>query len=147
MLRGGQNECIAGDPVFLPRISHILDQMYSGGHSAVVDASKYFYQFPTHPDDRPFLGLRHPITQVLLEYAGLPMGGANSPAIACRYGLSFIRMLKERFDTFQGDPKVNCWWTGFSEEGYDPDLGYGFNLIGKDGGAVKVWAFDSWMIS
>jgi hypothetical protein len=39
MLRGGQNECIAGDPVFLPRISHILDQMYTGGYSAVVDAS------------------------------------------------------------------------------------------------------------
>jgi hypothetical protein len=108
MLLGGQNECIGGDPVFLPRISHILDQMYSDGHSAVVDASKYFYQFPTHPDDRPFLGLRHPITQVLLEYAGLPMGGANSPAIACRYGLSFIRMLRERFETFQGDPKINC---------------------------------------
>ena len=39
-----------------------------------------------------------------------------------------------------GDPKVNCWWTGFSQEGYDPDLGYDLNLIGKDG-AVKVWAF------
>jgi hypothetical protein len=141
MLRGGQNECIAGDPVFLPRISHILDQMYTGGYSAVVDASKYFYQFPTHPDDRPFLGLRHPISGILLEYAGLPMGGANSPAIACRYGLSFVRMLKERFEAFRGDPKVNCWWTGFSENGYDPDLGYGFNLIGKDGGVVKVWAF------
>ena len=141
MLRGGQNECIAGDPVFLPRISHILDQMYSQGHSAVVDASKYFYQFPTHPDDRPFLGLRHPITNVLLEYAGLPMGAANSPAIACRYGLSFVRMLKQRFDAFQGEPHLNCWWTGFSEQGYDPDLGYGFNLIGRDGGVVKVWAF------
>ena len=71
MLRGGQNECIAGDPVFLPRISHILDQMYLGGYdSAVVDASKYFYQFPTHPDDRPYLGLKHPITGVLLEYTG-----------------------------------------------------------------------------
>jgi hypothetical protein len=141
MLRGGQNECIAGDPVVLPRISHILDQMYTGGYSAVVDASKYFYQFPTHPDDRPFLGLQHPLSKDLLEYAGLPMGGANSPALACRYGLSFVRMLKERFDAFQGDPTVNCWWTGFTEEGYDPDLGYGFNLIGKDGGAVKIWAF------
>jgi hypothetical protein len=74
--------------------------MYLGGCSAVVDASKYFYQFPTHPDDRPFLGLKHPITGVLLEYAGLP--------IACRYGLSFIRLLKERFDEFGGDPKINC---------------------------------------
>ena len=141
MLRGGQNECIAGDPVFLPRISHILDQMYLGGYSAVVDASKYFYQFRTHPDDRPYLGLKHPITGVLLEYTGLPMGGSNSPAIACRYGLSFVRMLKERFDEFKGDPKINCWWTGFSEAGYDPELGYGYNLIGKDGAVVKLWDF------
>jgi hypothetical protein len=83
MLQGGQNECIAGDLVFLPRVSHILDQMYWGGYSAVVDASKYFYQFPTHSDDRPFLGLKHPITGILLEYMGLPMGAGNSPAIAC----------------------------------------------------------------
>jgi hypothetical protein len=50
-------------------------------------------------------------------------------------------MLKDRFVEFQGDPKINCWWTGFSETGYDPDLGYVFNLIGKDGASVKVWAF------
>ena len=90
MLRDSQNECIAGDPVFLPRISHILDQMFLEGYSAVVDAFKYFYQFSTHPDDRPYLGLKHPITGVLLEYIGLPVGGSNSPAIACRYGLSFV---------------------------------------------------------
>jgi hypothetical protein len=141
MLRGGQNECIASDPVVLPRVSHILDQMYSGRFSTVVDASKYFYQFLTHPDNRPYLGLKHPITGILLEYAGLPMGGANSPALACRYGLSFVRMLKGRFDEFQGDPKINCWWTGFSATGYYPELGYGFNLIGGDGASVKVWAF------
>ena len=29
LLQGGHNECIAGDPVFLPRISHILDQIYT----------------------------------------------------------------------------------------------------------------------
>ena len=80
MLRGGQDECTAGDPVFLPRISHILDQrMYTGGYSGVVDASKYFYQFPTHPDYRPYLGLQHPISGILLEYAGLPMGGGEHP--------------------------------------------------------------------
>jgi hypothetical protein len=50
-------------------------------------------------------------------------------------------MLKDRFEEFQGDPKVNCWWTAFSETGYDLTLGYGFNLISQKGGAVKVWAF------
>jgi hypothetical protein len=50
-------------------------------------------------------------------------------------------MLKEQFDAFQGDPKVNCWRTGCLEDGYNPDLGCAFNLIGKDGGAVKIWAF------
>jgi hypothetical protein len=104
MLRGGQNECIAGDPVVLPQISHILDQMYSGGYSAVVDASKYFYQFRTHLDDRPYLGLMHPVTHVLYEYLGLPMSGANSPGIACKYGLAFIWMLRERFEDFQDNP-------------------------------------------
>jgi hypothetical protein len=78
--------------------------MYSGGYSAVVDASKYFYQFCTHPDDRPYLGLMHPVTHVLYEYLGLPMGGANNPGIACRYGLAFIRMLRERFEDFRDNP-------------------------------------------
>jgi hypothetical protein len=136
MLRGGQNECISGDPVFLPRISHILDQMHAGGHSLRSSGC-----LPTHPDDQPFLGPPHPISGILLEHAGSPMGGANSPAIACRHRLSFVCVLKERFEAFRGDPKVNCWWTGISEDGYDPGSGHGFNLIGKDGGAVKILAF------
>jgi hypothetical protein len=37
MLRGGQNMCIGNDPVVLPRMSHILEQLYEGGYSAVVD--------------------------------------------------------------------------------------------------------------
>jgi hypothetical protein len=68
MLRGGQNKCIGADPVVLPRASHILDLMYEGGYSAVVDASKFFHQFSTHPKDRPHLGLKHPITGLLYYY-------------------------------------------------------------------------------
>jgi hypothetical protein len=141
MLRGGQNECMGNDPVFLPRTAHILDQMYTGGYSAMVDASKFFYQFPTHPDDRPYLGLLHPLTKEIYEYLGLPMGAANSPALAGRYGLSFVRMLKARFQEFQGNPRANCWWTGFSETGeYDPDKGYGYVLVDASGSpAVKIW--------
>jgi hypothetical protein len=144
MLRGGQNECIGADPVVLPRSAHILDLMYTGGYSAVVDASKFFHQFGTHPDDRPHLGLKHPITGVLYHYRGLPMGGGSSPAIAGQYGLALLRLLREQCKLFQGtDGKgtANCWWTGFSETGFEPGLGYGFVLIGKDGAAVKMWVW------
>ena len=113
MLRGGQNECSAHDPVYLPRTTHILSQMYSGGYSAVVDASKFFYQFPTHPDDQPYLGLVHPITDTRFAYGGLPMGATNSPALASHYGLSLLRLVRERYSVFQGAAKANCWWTGF----------------------------------
>ena len=141
MLRGGQNMCIGTYPTVLPRISHILDLMYEGGYSAVVDASKFFYQFKTHPDDRKYLGLLHPVTNVLYAYCGLPMGSAQSPSLAGRYGLSFLRALRSRYQEFQGTPRANCWWTGFSEIGFDPELGYGFVLEAEDGPAVKVWAW------
>ena len=81
MLRGGQNSAIGNDPVFLPRLLHILGEIYQGRWSAVVDASKFFYQFSTHPDDRPYLGIKHPKTGQLLAYYGLPMGAGNSPAL------------------------------------------------------------------
>ena len=141
MLSGGQNACVVADPVYLNRPSHILDQMYAGGYTAVVDASKFFYQFLTHPDDRPYLGVLHPITHQLLEYLGLPMGSSNSPALACRYGIAFLRKLRETFTIFQGSPTANCWWTGFQDLGYDPALGYGMLLLRSDGlPAVRLWA-------
>ena len=74
MLHGGQNACMASDPVFLPRTTHILSQMYSGGYSAVVDASKFFYQFKTLISERKYLGLIHPVTGVHYRWRGLPMG-------------------------------------------------------------------------
>ena len=90
----------------------------------MVDASKFFYQFPTHPEDRPYLGLLHPRTAELYEYLGLPMGGGNSPALAGRYGLAFLRLLREEFEIFRGEGQANCYLTGFLEElGYEPGLG------------------------
>ena len=102
MKKGGQNECIGPDPWFLPRTGHILEEMYTGGYSAVVDLSKYFHNFPTHKDDRPYLGLIHPITGVLYSYFGLQMGSANSPATSGRAGNSFMRSIRERFSLFTG---------------------------------------------
>eukprot|EP00977_Amphora_coffeiformis_P021583 scaffold9517_cov200-Amphora_coffeaeformis.AAC.4 len=42
----GHNNHMEGNPVYLNCPLHILKQMYTGGY-----ASKFFYQFPTHPDD------------------------------------------------------------------------------------------------
>lgn len=143
LLEGGQNSVVGNDPVFLPRVSHILSQLYTGGYSAVVDASKFFYQFSTRPEERKYLGTIHPVTGKIYEYCGLPMGAGNSPALGGRYGLAFVRLLKARSQVFQGKSTANCWWSGFERDGtYDPRLGYGYVLIGRDGRpSVKIWVF------
>ncbi len=70
------------------------------------------------------------------------MKGAHSAALVGRYGLSFVRVLKERFDKLIGVATANCWWTGFSETGeYDPVLGYGYVLKAQDGLSVKIWVW------
>jgi hypothetical protein len=137
---GGQNDCSAPDPVYLNKASHILEQLYEGGWSAVVDASKFFYQFRTREEDRPYLGMRHPRDGSLWVYGGLPMGASPSPGHAGRYGLAFLRLLKEEYGEFQGEPTTNCWWSGFRYEGYFPGKGHGYfwRLPGGEG-AVKVF--------
>jgi hypothetical protein len=123
---GGQNEVVGSDPVVLPRMNHLLPQLYTGGWSAVVDAAKMFYQFPTRPDERKYLGLIHPITGKHYRYKGLPMGAGNSPAAAARYSAGFVRKLRERFpELFTGRMKENTWRTGWDGAGYDPTKGFG----------------------
>jgi hypothetical protein len=134
---------MGNDPVFLPRTAHILDQMHAGGCLAMVDASQFFHQFPTHPDDQPHLSLLHPVTKEIYESLGLPVGAAaNLPALAGQRGLAFGRMLKAWFQEFQGKPLANCWWTGFLEMGeHDPDKGHGCVLTDESGNpAVEIWA-------
>ncbi len=110
MKRGGQNEAIGKDPVYLNRPATVLPHMYSGGYSAVGDASKFFYQFPTAAEDRQCLGVRHPGTQLLYWYLGLPMGSAKSPAISGRMGAAFIRLqLMCHPDIFSGSGVSNTW--------------------------------------
>ena len=142
MKDGGQNKAVGTDPVFLPRVSTILDCLYTNGYTAIVDASKFFYQFSTHPADQPYLGLIHPITLEQWVYGGLPMGAGASPALGGRYGMAFLRLLRANSTLYQGTPRANCWWTGFTGLGYDPKLGYGLALLGPDGApAVLVYAF------
>ena len=120
---GGQNADGVGDPVYLNRPLHILEQMYEGGYSAVVDASKFFYQFKTHPEDQEYLGLIHPRDGKLRVWRALPMGATASPGCAGKFGLALLRKLRERLNRGPLRYKANCWWTSLREEGFDPKLG------------------------
>jgi hypothetical protein len=143
MKEGGQNASIGNDPVYLPRVDTILPYLYSGGWSATVDASKFFYQFPTLQSERRFLGCVHPTTGVHYRYRGLPMGSANSPAIAGRLGAGFIRRLVETFPEYQGSPLLNTWGGAADGKGYDTKSGHGRVLVAADDSdglpAVLIW--------
>lgn len=133
MKRGGQNACMGKDPTYLPRAPDILPRMYTGGFSAVADASKHFYNFPTRPDERRHLGCMHPRDQKRYWYAGLPMGSANSPAIACRLGNSGLRLLRSESEFFQGEAVENTWRQTFGGTTYHPKCGHGRAIVGPDG--------------
>jgi hypothetical protein len=91
MRLGGQNEAIGAGPTVFPKSSSILDQMYTGRWSAVIDASKFFYQFLTRKDERKYLGCVHPRwANLFYVYCGLPMGAGNSPSFAGRCSISGI---------------------------------------------------------
>ena len=142
MKNGGQNDHIGKDPVHLPKASGILEILYTGGWSAIVDASKFFHNFPTHPRDRPYLGCIHPKTGQRLWYLGLPMGSSQSPSLACHYGLSMLRSLIEREPVYQGTIQENSWRTRLEDGSHRPEQGTGLVRIGTDGlPAALVWAF------
>lgn len=140
MKSGGQNEHIGKDPVHLSRPEDILHRMYTGGYSAVVDASKFFYNFPTLPADRPYLGCIHPKTGEYLYYLGLPMGSASSPALTGKYGASLLRQIREQESVFQGTMQENGWRLHFEDGEFDPHKGVGLVCIGDDGlPAALMW--------
>jgi hypothetical protein len=138
--RGGQNKCTGKDPVYLVRSEDILPHLYEGGWSAIADASKHFHNFKVRPEDRAYLGCIHPITGEEFVYAGLPMGAANSPAIACRIGNSSLRQLRENSDTFSGEIRENTWRAQLDGEKIEPRWGHGRVEIGPDGLPIAlVW--------
>jgi hypothetical protein len=141
MKTGGQNAHIGKDPVFLHQPEAILSQLYAGGYTAVADASKFFYQFPTVPSERKYLGLLHPVSGVMYEYLGLPMGSSNSPAVAGRMGASFFRLLTQKHpELFGGVGEFNTWYEGLNGRGYSPTLGHGLILRSTDDlPAVKIF--------
>jgi hypothetical protein len=121
------------DPVFLIRSDNVLPQLYPGGYMAIADASKHFHNFPTKKEERQYLGCIHPVSGIFLVYAGLPMGGGNSPAIACRLSNSAIRMIRATDQAFSGDVKENTWCRSLEGHTYRPEWGHGQVHIGKDG--------------
>ena len=142
MKSGGQNAHIGNDPTHLPRAKGILKRLYTGGWSAIVDASKFFHNFPTRPCDRPYLGCIHPKTGQRLWYLGLPMGSAQSPSLACRYGLGMLRHLVAKEPAFQGVTRENGWRSRLAGQEHDPHLGSGLVKMGVDGlPAALIWAF------
>jgi hypothetical protein len=148
MKKGGQNACIGKDPTFLVRAEDILPHLYPGGWTAIADASKYFHNFKTHPDERLYLGCIHPVTNEELVYIGLPMGSASSPSIACRMGNSAIRLLREESPTFQGTATENTWRKAMDGKSYDKRLGHGRVYVGDDGlPAALIWGMvDDFMV-
>ena len=138
--RGGQNDCSGKDPVYLSRSGDILPHLYSGGWSAIADASKHFHNFPTCEGEREYLGCMHPLTGARYWYAGLPMGTSNSPAVACRIGNGVLRMLRDECPAFQGTPTENSWRRSLAGEEYLTGHGHGRFLMGDDGSpAAQIW--------
>ena len=138
--RGGQNKCSGQDPCFLIRSNDVLPQLYPGGYTAIADASKFFHSFPTRKDERKYLGCIHPVSGIFLVYAGLPMGGGNSPAIAFRLSNSAIRMLRETSPAIAGEIKKNTWRSSLEGHEYHPEWGHGRVPIGEDGEpACLIW--------
>jgi hypothetical protein len=140
MKEGGQNAYVAKDPVHLYNAFDILSRMYTGGWSAVADASKYFYSFPTRRDEQPYLGVIHPVTNEFYVWAGLPMGAGNSPAASGGAGNGFVRALLESCPEFQGTPTDNTFVALLKGESYNPKWGHARVLIGDDGlPAAIIW--------
>jgi hypothetical protein len=139
---GRQNSAVGPDPTVFPKSAHILAQMCAGGCSAVVDASKFFCQFPVRKEDQKKLGCIHPKSGARLVHSKLAMGAGNSPSLAGRHGSSFFRFLRERCKLFQGTLGPNLWLNSPSGESEcDGTTGHGMVLGGDDGElAVLVWA-------
>jgi hypothetical protein len=135
MKSGGQNESIGADPTVFPKSGVVLDQLYPGGYSWVADASKFFYQFPTHPEDRKYLGAIHPREATrFFWYCGLPMGAGSSPALGGRYGAAFLRSVREQCASYRGKPDHNTWWGRYSSRrDFDMRVGHGRTQFADNG--------------
>lgn len=127
MKRGGQNGCCSLDPIILPSAQDILPCLYEGGWTGIADASKYFHNYLTLPQERDLIGIIHPRTEEHLWYVGLPMGSVNSPSIACRIGEGIMDLLRRESSLFRvASYQENTWRQALSQRTYQPQLGHGY---------------------
>jgi hypothetical protein len=118
----------------------ILPQMYPGGFSSVIDASKFLHIFLTVDEERKFMGLIHPYTGDHYWYTRLSMGSSNSPAVSGRFGAAFLRLICQKVEEMQGEVLIDDWKVTLKGSGFDPKLGIGRVLIGSDGLPVcLIW--------
>lgn len=141
MKRGGQNGHCGLEPIYLPSSRDLLPSLYENGWSAIADASKYFHNFTTLPEERDLIGIIHPGTGEHLWYVGLPMGSVNSPSISCRFGEGLLDMLRSEHEIFRAVTyRDNTWRQALATNQYDPRLGHGYVGIRAGGGPVAILA-------
>jgi hypothetical protein len=109
MKNGGQNAHVRKDPVHLPQAKGILEKLYTGGRLAIVDASKFFHNFPTLPQDRPYLRCIHPKLDnncgILVSQWGLanpPLWDVGTAWPCCDFFLNRKTSFKGRFTRMGG---------------------------------------------
>jgi hypothetical protein len=119
--KGHQNQKYAADPVHMTCPEDILPQMYPGGLSSVLDASKFFHMLLTVYEERKFMGLIHPDTGDHYWYTRLPMGSSKSPTVSGRFGAAFLRLIFQELEEMQGDVLINDWKVALEGDGFDPN--------------------------
>jgi hypothetical protein len=118
----------------------ILPQMYPGGFSSVIYASKKFHMFLTVDEEHKFMGIIHPDTGDHYWYTRFPMGSSNSPAVSGRFGAAFLRLIFQEVEEMQGEVLINDWKVAPEGNRFDPKLGIGSVLIRSDGLPVcLIW--------
>jgi len=113
--------------------------LYSGGWTAIADASKYFHNYQTLPEEQELIGIVHPTTGEHLWYVGLPMGSVNSPSIACCFGEDILDLLREESLVYRSFKQVeNTWHTALQCGKYDAAIGHGYVFLQENGRPVAI---------
>jgi hypothetical protein len=123
MKKGHQNQSCAADPVHMTCPEDILQRIYPGGFSSVIDASKFFHMLLTVDEERNFMVLIHPDRRDNYCYTRFPMGSSNSPAVSGRFWAALLHLIFQEVEEMQGEVLINDWKVALEGDGFDPKLG------------------------